>query len=226
VLSVYLDNIAEPVCSTKIEISKLINSESAWIGFTGATGGLNQRQDILSWKFQISSASLADTPSQISTNVPSQISTHTPSPLSVANTPSQLSSIISNTYMVSDKPNFAGIMKKIESYNTKAIVKLTESDITELNNMISVLQNTSFYHNSSISRKPLYIIEKVITNWPEEELFPVIDLLRSILAHPEGVKQISQYGAFAGQSNIIQRILLLISSKKKYIHHNSYHLNF
>ncbi len=50
---VYFDNMDKAVLKVPIAIEDILDLSdgNAYIGFTGATGGLNQIQDILSWKF-------------------------------------------------------------------------------------------------------------------------------------------------------------------------------
>ena len=64
-LNVYLDNLTTPVLSASYDIIagatqlngtpvgglSLFNIDSAYVGFTAATGGLNQSHDILSWQW-------------------------------------------------------------------------------------------------------------------------------------------------------------------------------
>ncbi len=64
-LNIYLDNLTVPVLSTSYDIVagatqingtpvgglSLFNNDSAYVGFTAATGGLNQSHDILSWQW-------------------------------------------------------------------------------------------------------------------------------------------------------------------------------
>jgi peptide-N4-(N-acetyl-beta-glucosaminyl)asparagine amidase len=48
-LLVFLDNnVNKPILTLPIDLSKTITSPSAWVGFTAATGGLNETHDILS----------------------------------------------------------------------------------------------------------------------------------------------------------------------------------
>lgn len=178
VLSVYLDHLSDPVCSTKVDISKLINSEKAWFGFSAATGGLNQRHEISSWKLQVPTSSI--------------------SPLIL--------------YLIPEKPNLSAVMKKIEGYNTKAAVKLTEQDISQLNSIITILKNSITNPTTPVTVQHLNTIEKIFIKWPEEELFPVIDLLRALSSHSTSIKPICSYSPFAGQKDIIQRILKSLMS--------------
>eukprot|EP01129_Flabellula_baltica_P000356 TRINITY_DN10381_c0_g1_i1.p1 TRINITY_DN10381_c0_g1~~TRINITY_DN10381_c0_g1_i1.p1 ORF type:complete len:840 (-),score=148.00 TRINITY_DN10381_c0_g1_i1:12-2291(-) len=48
-LEVFMDD--EVMCSLDIDIPMLVGGNEAWIGFTGATGGLNQNHSILNWRY-------------------------------------------------------------------------------------------------------------------------------------------------------------------------------
>jgi hypothetical protein len=53
-LSIYLDSLTAPVLKVSINLASTLNldADRAWLGFTGATGGGWQNQDILNWSFQ------------------------------------------------------------------------------------------------------------------------------------------------------------------------------
>ena len=52
-LFVYVDDLVNPVLTVSIDLSTTLSlaSERAWVGFTGATGGLNETHDLLSFAF-------------------------------------------------------------------------------------------------------------------------------------------------------------------------------
>jgi len=87
------------VCLIKIELSARLGSSQAWIGFTGATGGLNECHDILSWSFEKPASDI--TCATTSMKGRQKLDTNT-------NFLSKLSYI-----SVNDNPNFDGILKKI-----------------------------------------------------------------------------------------------------------------
>lgn len=53
VLSVFVDNLAQPVVSAPIALGSVLSLDAgrAWVGFTAATGGLAESHDVLSWSF-------------------------------------------------------------------------------------------------------------------------------------------------------------------------------
>jgi glucose/arabinose dehydrogenase len=53
VLSVFVDNLAQPVVSAPLALGSLLSLDAgrAWVGFTAATGGLAESHDVLDWSF-------------------------------------------------------------------------------------------------------------------------------------------------------------------------------
>ena len=67
VLSVYLDDPAEPALVSTIDVSLVADkSGSAWIGFTASTGSGYENHDLLSWTFNATDVSSAMVTSNIS----------------------------------------------------------------------------------------------------------------------------------------------------------------
>lgn len=54
-LKIYIDNLGLPVLTISTDLSTLLNlngdSGTAWVGFTGSTGGFTETNDILNWNF-------------------------------------------------------------------------------------------------------------------------------------------------------------------------------
>jgi len=69
-LSIFVDNLGTPLLVVSVDLSSLLslNNGSAWVGFSGSTGGNTENNDILSWNF-----APANAPTQITQNL-------TPSP--------------------------------------------------------------------------------------------------------------------------------------------------
>uniref|UniRef100_A0A6B2KXB5 PUL domain-containing protein n=1 Tax=Arcella intermedia TaxID=1963864 RepID=A0A6B2KXB5_9EUKA len=190
-LQIFLDDLVDPVCEAKIDLSQKLDSTSAWIGFTAATGGINQFHNILNWTFYYESDDIS-----CSTNPPSQPS----------KVPYQ---------QIADKTNFPGMTKKLVEFNTLNATSnkyhLNSTEIEVLKTLMDTLQNTAQYSTSKIDRRAINIIEKILNEWDEGQVFPVIDLLRLCLAHPDGVILISQYGKFCNEPNIASKILKFLT---------------
>jgi glucose/arabinose dehydrogenase len=52
-LSIFVDNLVLPVASAPLQLDTLLTLDNgkAWVGFTGATGGLAEAHDVLDWTF-------------------------------------------------------------------------------------------------------------------------------------------------------------------------------
>ncbi|KAK3023019.1 hypothetical protein RJ639_045013 [Escallonia herrerae] len=95
--------------------------------------------------------------------------------------------------LVFDVAQFDGILKKISEFNNtlltdqeKSNLSLTEVDISRLVAIAKILKDTSHYHSSKFSDVDIALLVKLLTLWPLEMIFPVIDLLRMIVLHPDG----------------------------------------
>jgi len=78
--------------------------------------------------------------------------------------------------------------------------------------LLNILNDTSFYHTSSINNDMLYPLEKIISNWPEDKIFPALDILRVVFLHPEGNERISNIIPFSNTKNIILKLISLTKS--------------
>ncbi|KAK2978346.1 hypothetical protein RJ640_016448 [Escallonia rubra] len=95
--------------------------------------------------------------------------------------------------LVFDVAQFDGILKKISEFNNtlltdqeKSNLSLTEVDISRLFAIAKILKDTSHYHSSKFSDVDIALLVKLLKLWPLEMIFPVIDLLRMIVLHPDG----------------------------------------
>ncbi|MCA8962583.1 MAG: hypothetical protein KDC38_18790 [Planctomycetes bacterium] len=50
-MQVYLDDLVTPALEATIDLPAAIGADTAWVGFTGATGGVTARHAILSWSY-------------------------------------------------------------------------------------------------------------------------------------------------------------------------------
>ncbi|KAF3786615.1 hypothetical protein EJ110_NYTH25210 [Nymphaea thermarum] len=61
-------------------------------------------------------------------------------------------------------------------------------ELSRLNAIITVLKDTSHYHSSTFSDMDIRLLEKLLDSWPTTVLFPVIDIMRMIVLHPDGAR--------------------------------------
>ncbi|KAG9130365.1 hypothetical protein Leryth_004346 [Lithospermum erythrorhizon] len=95
--------------------------------------------------------------------------------------------------LVFDAAQFDGILKKILEFNETLFsdserhhLSFTEVDTSRVSAIITVLKDTSHYHCSKFSDIDVTLVLKMLTIWPNEMLFPVIDVLRMMILHPDG----------------------------------------
>lgn len=91
--------------------------------------------------------------------------------------------------------NVTKIIQKLMSINEeiKGInedIALGEVEEIHLNTLSDTLSKTSFYHSSKITVKELDVLKRLVSEWPKDKIFPVIDLLRLVAMHPDGLKNL------------------------------------
>ncbi|KAL4581254.1 hypothetical protein LXL04_017464 [Taraxacum kok-saghyz] len=95
--------------------------------------------------------------------------------------------------LVFDAAQFDGILKKISEFNdalrsdpNQQNLSLSESDTSRLSLIAKTLKDTSHYHTSTISNDDITLLSKLLKSWPLSMMFPVIDVLRMVILHPDG----------------------------------------
>ncbi|CAM9825832.1 unnamed protein product, partial [Heterosigma akashiwo] len=56
---------------------------------------------------------------------------------------------------------------------------------------VQTLSATSRYHVSTIDEKEIKALNKLLKQWPNDKVFPGIDILRVMLVHPDGSQKLS-----------------------------------
>ncbi|KAF7126945.1 hypothetical protein RHSIM_Rhsim11G0173300 [Rhododendron simsii] len=102
--------------------------------------------------------------------------------------------------LVFDAAQFDGILKKILEFNSALLSKpeqkglsLTELEVSRLGAIINILKDTSHYHSSIFSDIDVALLLKLVKSWPIAMIFPVIDLLRMIILHPDGATRLLKH---------------------------------
>ncbi|GAB4853932.1 hypothetical protein Ancab_018141 [Ancistrocladus abbreviatus] len=102
--------------------------------------------------------------------------------------------------LVFDVAQFDGILKKISEFNStllsdqdKKHLSITELEISRLGAVVQVLKDTSHYHSTSFADADIDLLLKLLNFWPAAMIFPVIDMLRMIVLHPDGAKQLLKH---------------------------------
>ncbi|KAL6497749.1 hypothetical protein OROHE_026988 [Orobanche hederae] len=102
--------------------------------------------------------------------------------------------------LVFDIAQFDGILKKISEFNNallsdpeKSHLSLNEGDLARLSTIVKILKDTSHYHNSTFSDVDVVLLLKLLCAWPVAMLFPVVDVVRMIVLHPDGTVKLLQH---------------------------------
>ncbi|KAF9620246.1 hypothetical protein IFM89_010981 [Coptis chinensis] len=90
-----------------------------------------------------------------------------------------------------DVAQFDGILKKIKEFNSALLADakdsaLTEPEMSRLEAVVKILKDTSHYHISTFADVDIALLLKLLISWPDAMIFPVIDVLRMTILHPNG----------------------------------------
>ncbi|KAL9333410.1 hypothetical protein Peur_073549 [Populus x canadensis] len=95
--------------------------------------------------------------------------------------------------LVFDVAQFDGILKKITEFHNSLLsdpvkkdLSLSELEISRLGAVIKILKDTSHYHTSRFADADIALLLKLLKSWPLAMIFPVIDILRMLVLHPDG----------------------------------------
>ncbi|XP_052733763.1 uncharacterized protein LOC108347292 isoform X2 [Vigna angularis] len=95
--------------------------------------------------------------------------------------------------LVFDAARFDGILKKIIEFNNalqsdqeKQNLSLTELNVSRLGAIVKILKDTSHYHSSKFADSDIDLLLNLLRSWPIAMIFPVIDIIRMIVLHPDG----------------------------------------
>ena len=105
------------------------------------------------------------------------------------------------------------VILKINEFNNlidNKLLKLTENEINnDLNSLIKILCNISYYHSTKIINNHLLIFNKLLL-WNNNQLFICFDILRLLILHPEGNEILINNNILL--QNILQKILLIFNN--------------
>ncbi|XP_057836619.2 uncharacterized protein LOC131046848 [Cryptomeria japonica] len=99
-----------------------------------------------------------------------------------------------------DTAQFDGILRKIAEFNSslasdegQRLYSLNDGETRRLNAIVEVLKDTSHYHTSTFADIDLNILVKLLTSWPTQMLFPVLDIVKMMVLHPQGATLFLQF---------------------------------
>lgn len=110
-----------------------------------------------------------------------------------------------------DQGNFAPIITKVQQLNqqfaedadsARQSFALAGAELQAFESAMNTLKDTSRYHSSNFSAAEIAAFKKVVTTWPSDQRFPVLDLLRLGAIHPEFGPKFADQLVNIAQNNI------------------------
>lgn len=102
--------------------------------------------------------------------------------------------------LVFDVAPFDGILKKLSEFNNSLSsdqnqmqLSLTEVETSRIGAVVKILKDTSYYHSSSFADVDIDLLLKLLNSWPLSMIFPVIDILRMVILHPDGASKLLKH---------------------------------
>ncbi|KAL2596576.1 hypothetical protein AAZV13_11G111000 [Glycine max] len=114
--------------------------------------------------------------------------------------------------LVFDAAQFDGILKKISEFNCalqsdqeKQNLSLTELNVSRLGAIVKILKDTSHYHSSKFADSDIALLLNLLRSWPMAMIFPVIDIVRMLVLHPDGAILLQKH--FEAENDILMEVI-------------------
>ncbi|KAJ1410416.1 WD40/YVTN repeat-like-containing domain superfamily [Sesbania bispinosa] len=114
--------------------------------------------------------------------------------------------------LVFDTAQFDGILKKIIEFNNallsdqeKQNLSLSELDVSNLGAIVKTLKDTSHYHSSKFADSDIALLLNLLRSWPIAMIFPVIDIVRMLVLHPDGAIVLRKH--FEAENDILMEVI-------------------
>ncbi|GBG29098.1 Guanine nucleotide-binding protein subunit beta-2-like 1 [Hondaea fermentalgiana] len=103
------------------------------------------------------------------------------------------------------------IMSKLEEVNASlAEASLSDKELAALREVCATLKQTSRYHATTVDAAGVRALLRAFADWDLVEGFPVMDVLRLVLTHPDGSAKVAATGRVG---DILTRSLAVASAK-------------
>ncbi|KAG3118667.1 hypothetical protein PI124_g4087 [Phytophthora idaei] len=104
----------------------------------------------------------------------------------------------------------AKLMTTLRQFNdkmkeTEAPEALVDSQFITLDQVVHTVQDTAFYHSSTFASPEMTTLMSALDKWPAKYAFPMLDLLRLVLVHPQGPAALGE----AGLDTLVTKVLSL-----------------
>ena len=180
--------------------------------------------DIVEWITSRSGQSMPtigqDASQQQSSNLPT--TTYTPAHTPAVTAKKQFSFETKAFVYYDDIPASNKLLGKLIEFNelVESEVKLSQTDIEDLESVMKVIGETSRYHVSIISEAQVRCLMRPVLGWTAEYCFPLFDILRIICIHPVGAEAISK---LRDVGRVVERALSFLSSELSHSSSSSSH---
>jgi len=122
-----------------------------------------------------------------------------------------------------DTANFNAIQTKVIDFNKQFVQEkqscaMNEQEVELFNGTMKILSETSRYHVSTFSQSQYDLIFAKLLHWPTASLFPILDIIRSIIIHPSSSSRTDDWKkllptvidlGFKGQAVAANQLLIL-----------------
>ncbi|GAY51924.1 hypothetical protein CUMW_138030 [Citrus unshiu] len=119
--------------------------------------------------------------------------------------------------LIFDAAQFDGILKKIMEFNNallsdleKKNLSMSELETSRVAAVVKILKDTSHYHCSSFADADISLLLKLLKAWPPAMIFPVIDILRMTILHPDGASLLLKH--VENQNDVLMEMIEKVSS--------------
>ncbi|XP_024034660.1 phospholipase A-2-activating protein isoform X3 [Citrus clementina] len=119
--------------------------------------------------------------------------------------------------LIFDAAQFDGILKKIMEFNNallsdleKKNLSMSELETSRVAAVVKILKDTSHYHCSSFADVDISLLLKLLKTWPPAMIFPVIDILRMTILHPDGASLLLKH--VENQNDVLMEMIEKVSS--------------
>ncbi|KAH9656519.1 phospholipase a2-activating protein [Citrus sinensis] len=102
------------------------------------------------------------------------------------------------------KPTFKHIPKE------KKNLSMSELETSRVAAVVKILKDTSHYHCSSFADVDISLLLKLLKAWPPAMIFPVIDILRMTILHPDGASLLLKH--VENQNDVLMEMIEKVSS--------------
>lgn len=84
-----------------------------------------------------------------------------------------------------EKSTMNKIVSKVKEIHSSTTNNNSSNELLLLDRLVTTICATNRYHTSTVSKEELLLLSHWISTWPLEHIFPVLDLTRLVVLHPD-----------------------------------------